>query len=379
MVHMMFAIMFFQYSVRNWEDETQRTSLNNQSNMHYHYSLSMLYQLCRSRTFQDVQAMTLICAHLRNFPKPGASWMLTQVTLSLAIEHGLHRSSKRWAPEITMNPLEVEMRKRTFWGLLAIHITLSGKLGRPMMFGLQDFDVEFPEPVDDELLSEKGLDTSRPGKCRHNIGLAAFRILPLFIEMYDTVYAVRRNPETYVSTVNSLEAKLRAWQDELPAELVNGEAGDNENRVFPLYAQIWAFEFRLLLRHPSMSVTSDANFNKESTRICIETSRQMLGVVRQLQKYKSLDTTWYNAAVYVMAITTSLFTQWTKRGEISAADLTALREDMDIWLDIMGDVGNLLGKSGPFAILNWMTNICRLWNTSEGSSSSRRRLHTGPP
>ena len=70
----------------------------------------------------------------------------------------------------------------------------------------------------------------------------------------------------------------------------------------------------------------------------------MLSVVRQLQKYKSLDTTWYNTAVYVMAITTTLCSQFEKRDEISAADLAALKEEMDMWLDIMGEVGNLLGK-----------------------------------
>jgi hypothetical protein len=70
----------------------------------------------------------------------------------------------------------------------------------------------------------------------------------------------------------------------------------------------------------------------------------MLGIVHKLQKYKSLDTTWYNAAVYVMALTTTLFTQWNKRGDTSMADLAALKDDMDIWLDIMEEVGNLLGK-----------------------------------
>src|SRR3954454_14616135 len=141
MVHMVFAIMFFQYAVRNWEDTAQQTNLNNLSNMHYHYSLSFFYQLCCSHTVQDVQALTLICAHLRNFPKPGASWMLCQTTMSLAIELGLHRSSKKWAADITPNPLDVEMRKRTFWSLLAIDVSLSGKLARPRM-RFEDFDVE---------------------------------------------------------------------------------------------------------------------------------------------------------------------------------------------------------------------------------------------
>ena len=36
---------------------------------------------------------------------------------------------------------------------------------------MEDFDVEMPESVDDELLTENGLDmeASRPGKCLHEI------------------------------------------------------------------------------------------------------------------------------------------------------------------------------------------------------------------
>jgi hypothetical protein len=338
--------MFFQYAVRNHEDATQQARLTNLSNMHYHYSLGHFYQLSSSHTIQDLQALALICAHLRNFPKPGASWILTQITISLAIEMGLHRSVKRWHPDHTPNLLEVEMRKRVFWSTLAIHVTISGKLGRPMAFRFDDFDVELPEPYDDELLSEAGLDTSRPGTCLYQIGIAAFKFEPLYMEMYSTIYAVRRRPEAYVDTVNSLESRLRQWKDGLPAELTNGESGDSEQegRVFALYAQVFALEFRLLLRHPSVSMTSDAGFNAESMRICVESSRQMLVVVRQLQKFKSLDTTWYNSAIYVMAITTTLFASWERRNEMTQPDLAALREEMDMWLNIMGEVGALLGK-----------------------------------
>lgn len=358
-VHMVFAIMFFQYAARNWEDVPQQTSLNHKSNMHYHYSLAQFYQLSCSHTVQDVQALTLICSHLRNFPKPGASWILTQTTMSLAVELGLHRSSKRWAPDTVPNPLDVEMRKRTFWALLAIQVTLSGKLGRPMPFRMDDFDVEMPENIDDVLLSENGLDTSRPGKCLHEIGLQAIRLLPLYMELYSTIYAVRRAPENYISTINRLEAKLRTWREGLPPDLVRGQAGkdEQEGRIFALYAQMWALEFRLLLRHPSVSATTDPSFNAESMRICVESSRQMLRVVRQLQKFRSLDTTWYNSAVYVMAITTTLFAQWDKRSETSAADLAALKEEMDIWLDIMGDVGSLLGMQAQAIFNSFLTSI----------------------
>lgn len=345
-VHMVFAIMFFQYATRNWEDTAEQTKLTNQSNMFYHYSLGKFYLLSVSHTVQDVQALTMICQHLRNFPKPGASWFLTMTTLSLAIELGLHRSAKKWSAEHTPNVLDVEMRKRTFWAILAVHVTLSGKLGRPMALRWEDFDCEIPEPIDDDLISEAGLDISRPGTCRHQIGIQAWKLIPYFIEMYNKLYSVRRRPQTYMETVTSLESKIRAWRDALPPELTKGEAGENEQegRVFALYAQSWALELKLLLRHPSVSMTNDAKFNAESLRICIESARQLLVVVRQLQKLKSLDTTWYNTSVFVMAITTTLFAQWARREEITYADLSALREEMDMWLDIMGDVGCLLGS-----------------------------------
>jgi hypothetical protein len=346
-VHMLFAIMFFQYATRNYEDTVQQSQLTSQSNMHYHYSLSMFYQLCCSHTYQDVQALSLICIHLRNFPKPGASWILTSITLSLAIELGMHRSVKRWAPEQTPNALDIEMRKRTFWSIYIIHVTLSGKLGRPMPLRTEDFDVELPEPIEDDMISEAGIDASKTGKCIHSIGLTAWKIGPLYAELYSTIYAVKRTPETYIQTVNNLEAKLRAWTESHPSDLVKGQSGFNEQegRVFALYLQMWTLEFRMLLRHPSVSMTLDPHFNAESMKICSDSARQMLNIVVQLQKFKSLDTTWYNTSVYVMAITLTLFTQWEKRNETTAADLATLRAEMDAWLDVMGEMGALLGRS----------------------------------
>jgi hypothetical protein len=214
---MVFAIMFFQYATRNWEDSVQQSHLTAQSNLHYHFSLGMFYHLIVSHTWQDVQALAMICIHLRNFPKPGASWILTSITMSLALELGMHRSVKRWSAEHQLNAVDIEQRKRTFWSLLAIHITLSGKLGRPMPIRAVDFDIELPEPIDDDLISEAGIDTTRTGRCIHNIGLTGWRMAPLFMELYDTIYAVRRSAETYVQTVNKLETDLRAWQASQPS------------------------------------------------------------------------------------------------------------------------------------------------------------------
>ena len=349
MIHMVFAIMFFQYSVRNLEDSSQQAYLNAQSNLHYHYALGMFYDLSCSHTLEDAQAMVLVCSHLRNFPKPGASWILSRVTVIFAMELGLHRSVKRWGGDSDVSAYDAEIRKRIFWSILVISITLSGKLGRPMPFRLEDFDVEVPEPMDDEVMAEIDLPLSqRNGKCLHTIGLQAFKIHALFLGMFSTVYTVQRSPDTYVEAVHTLEAKVKEWRDGLPSELVTSSASNGqEARVFALYAELWGLEFRMLLRHPAVSMTQDAAFNAESMRICVECAGQMLVAAKQLQTFKSLDTTWYNSAVFVMAITTTLFAQWEKRNETTAADLATLRAEMDEWLNIMGDVGALLGISYP--------------------------------
>ena len=176
MVHMMFAIMYFQYASRNAENASHSSGLNDLSNRHYHYALSFFPRLMASHTLQDVQALTMISLHLRSFPKPGACWMLSATTLNLAIELGLHRSAKRWAPMLPKRSfLEIEMRKRIFWSIYTIHTIVGGKLGRPMALRHEDFDVEIPQAVDDELLTAEGIDNPREGKCGFLVGIESIQ------------------------------------------------------------------------------------------------------------------------------------------------------------------------------------------------------------
>lgn len=345
-VHIVFSIMLYQYAIRNLDDPSQQAYLNEESNRHYHFSLSKFYDLTVSRTLQDAQAMTLICVHLRNFSKPEACWMLSSHTLNMIKELGFHRSHKV-SENSTLSGYDIEIRKRVFYTILTLNAGLSGKLGRPMPMRLDDFDIEFPSPMDDDTLAECDMPLERrSGKCRHQIGLQSFRIHALYLEMYSLIYCVRRHPETYIGTVNSLQRKLASWVENLPPELRKGSnaAQSHEGRVFALYAEIWAIEFRMLLRHPAVSLTTDAAFNAESMRIGIESSKQMYTVVKQLKELKSLDTTWYNTAIFVLAITTMLYAAWEKRAGMTMRDLDDTKLQVEEWLSIMGEIGHLLGS-----------------------------------
>ncbi|KAL8919084.1 MAG: hypothetical protein Q9208_006968 [Pyrenodesmia sp. 3 TL-2023] len=345
-VHCVFAIMLWQFVVRNWENPVQQADYNRRSNLHYHYALGFFRQLMASHTLQDVQAMSMLCIHLRALPKPGACWMMTSTTLNLAIELGLHRSMRSWAPASRkISVLEMELRKRIFWSVLVIHIIISGKLGRPMALREEDYDVEMPQAVDDYLLSEDGIDTSREGKCEFLVALTCFQFKPICIDLYNNIYAVKRSPQTYIETVLRLESRIQSYVDSWDLDqLRQWESADDMSKVYPLYIRMWPLEFRLLLRHPSLSLTTSTEFNEESLTICMDVSKQILEVVKQLQAWKSLDSNWQTGALFVLAISTTLFGHWERRDNLTLASFEVLKEDMRMWLSIMGDMGRLLGS-----------------------------------
>jgi hypothetical protein len=268
---------------------------------------------------------------------------------------GYHRSWKR--PGEGTN-LENELRKRIWWTILSTAIVLNGRMGRPMPIRLEDMDVGFPELIPDEQLTEDGVDTSRPGRCDYEIGVAASRMSTLYLEMFANVYCAKKDPKRYLAIVEGLEKQLQSWREHLPEGLRIGDAAqphEKETRMSAIIANVSALEFRLCLRHPSVAATDDPEILATNTRICEETAKAMLQNVRKLYKLKCLDTTWYCNAVYVAAIFSELVAHWERRQETTAAEVQALREDMKAWLIILAETGTLMGEFS-FQLVTSVTN-----------------------
>ncbi|KAK3395737.1 hypothetical protein B0T20DRAFT_44400 [Sordaria brevicollis] len=339
-VHMLFATIYFQYGVRNREKPEEHAQLNNLSNKHYHWCLSKFFELAVSQTVTAVQALAMLASHTRNFPKPGCSFTIANFAMMKAIELNFHRSNK--IPNGGTS-IENELRKRVWWSILGIIITLNGRLGRPMPITLEEFDIEFPIAIADEYLTEDGVsDPSKIGQCCYQIGLAGFRAVPLYMEMYSSIYSVRRDPQKYLDVVRELEQAMEKLRSELP-DCLRVEKCQPTDQVFALYTQVICLEFKLCLRHPSVCLEKDKKFCAENTRICEETARELLKVLGQLLKLKSLDTTWYQLSVYVASVLSILVANWERRYEITRAEIVTLRADMALGLEIIGEIGRLLG------------------------------------
>lgn len=340
-VHTVFAIILFQYGVRNWQQADQRHHLNDLSNKHFHLAASKWHHLLLSRDLEALQALALLVSHVRQFPKLGCGSMVAQAVLQRAIDFNLHRNL---APEGGQTNLVNEMRKRLWWGILMNVVSITGRRGYPMPIAVEEMDTEFPEPIADELLSDDGVDTSRTLPCPYEPAIAGFKITPIFMETYSNIHSVRGDPDNYVTVVKALEEQLQKWEDELPESLRVDEAAPVDIQMLaPLFMRTYVLELRLSLRHPGVAMTTDPQMIADNTRICADTAREFLGVAKKLHTIKCLDTTWYTVSFSSACIFAMLVAQWEKRFQTTEPEYVSLREDMASWMSILEEIGLVLG------------------------------------
>lgn len=329
--------MLYQYSTRN------AMQLANDWRAYHRYALSHLPDLLRDATLPGIQAVVLMAYSLRGFPLPGAAWMISSWALARAIEMGLHRSVSAWSStEANMDAHEIEMRKRIFWSLLVCHVTIGCKLGRPLAIRLEDFDVELPGPVLDNLPHE--VDESNWRKCSFRIGIYSFKWLAIYMQLYSTIYTVRPfSQQPYEVALKNLERDLDSWVKTFPDELHASNSLPIQDLVCALYLDLGHQHLRLLLHHPALCNTPNRALTTTNLDVCLDASSRLLDIAGQIRDLKSLDTTWFNTTTFIAAIFTTLFAHTERQNDITSAELTTLREEMDRWLDIMGDIGQLLG------------------------------------
>lgn len=342
-VHIILAIIYFQYGSRNWQQAEQRHHLNELSNKHYHFAIGLMYELHCSRDLAAAQALALIASHTRSFPKPGCGTIVAPLALQKAIDMNLHRATKQPGEP---TDLENELRKRVWWAILMVVVASTGRRGQPLPISVEDFDVDFPEAIADELLTETGVDKTKTMDCPYEAGIAACKITPTYMEVYSNMYSVRRDSTNYNTVIKALEKQLKDWEDSLPESLQVKQSGNVENHsIEALYMRIVGLEVRLSLRHPSASLTADKKLMAENTRICEEVADDFLQCIRQIAEKKSLDTTWYGMSVYTACIFSTLAAHWERRFQSTEEHVSKLRKDMDAWIEVLKDMSLLLGKS----------------------------------
>ena len=340
-IQMLFAEIKYQIGVRNKNPQMKEEAFK-----HYKYSLGFYNELLLGRKTADVQALLLIALKQRTFPKPGAAWQCAKLALNLVVELGWHRSANS-LPEREqkkLSPHQKEMRKRLFWIAYTLCVALGTKLGLPMPLRTEDIDIEFPAHLPDNLPGE-------PEECSFLVGIAAIRLQEITSRMFSDFFVAKRDPRRYAAEVTRYHDEILKWRASLAPDLADPSKARNERKVQSLFIEFWQDETLFFLRHPVIHSSSDARLNTENSKIILNVASDMLACLTQQRALNVLDVPWVSTVVCLAAIFTTLFIQEQRHEELSTSEFRKLETDMARWLEIMKDIGQMLGKENGMPVL----------------------------
>lgn len=345
-LHVCLANIMYQTAARNLGDEMLDVT-NRMADQQFHCALSYLPDLLSSKTLEDIQAMTMLCFHLRCLPDWTAANELLSVTFRAAIEIGLHRSASSLPDDERPTDIKtIEIRKRLFWSLLLMYVPICGKLSQPMPVQPEDFDTEIPELLNDNLQPAEGSFTG-DGKCKFFHAVALMKLCKLFLRLYRTVYAPHR-PSNYEQRRGEIGADLELWKEHDWPAVLKGPLGNlpDAHRVMAIWLHWWSNQFLMLLHHPTRQRLGSMQHVGQKTledtlAICSELTQNTLALYRE----KALDTTWGHTLTFIGTIFTLLWCLDKREQALSTSDLAKTKGEVESCLEVISGIGLMLGWS----------------------------------
>ncbi|KAG6887599.1 hypothetical protein C0992_011577 [Termitomyces sp. T32_za158] len=134
-------------------------------------------------TLYNIQANLIAAVYAVGLGKLSKAAALLAEAVTMSIDAGLHRCADDYD---VFDPIEDELRKRTFWCVYIWDKQLSAHFGRPPLLRLRDCDVSEPAPVDDEYITRESVGTPPPGTdCRLTAFICSLRIMVVLESVLD--------------------------------------------------------------------------------------------------------------------------------------------------------------------------------------------------
>ncbi|KAJ7220789.1 fungal-specific transcription factor domain-containing protein [Mycena pura] len=136
-------------------------------------------------TLYTIQADLIAAVYAVGSGKLSKAAALLSEAITISIDAGLHRNADTYD---LFDPVEEEVRKRTFWCVYIWDKQLGAHFGRPPLLRLRDCDVDEPAPVDDEYITREGVGAPvlPPGTaCRMAAFIATLRIFVVLERVLD--------------------------------------------------------------------------------------------------------------------------------------------------------------------------------------------------
>ncbi|KAI1768515.1 fungal-specific transcription factor domain-containing protein [Hypoxylon sp. FL1150] len=199
-----------------------------------HYAVAMergsIYYISARHYLQDIteccdmttlQALVFIIQFLQATGNLNGCHTFVGIALRSALRMGLHRH----LPHASIAPIKDETRKRVFHTIRQTDIYLSTTLGLPLLLHDRDIDQPWPTEVDDEYITENGIQQPPPGTpsflAAFNAHARLMRILAKVVEyLYPPTGTDRGSADvTYMisfAKIREMERDLHRWHEQLP-------------------------------------------------------------------------------------------------------------------------------------------------------------------
>lgn len=159
---------------------------------YYLAALPFLEAAVEKRDLSTLQCLALIAQYSTLTPTRTASYWV--VGLATRLSHELQITEEmtisEWPPGTSLNPLDIDMRRRMYWIVSSLEYGLSHSLGRPSAFAttIDHVNVDFFQTCDDRYITSRGLFPERQLALKKCIAIHFFRMRLLQAEIRRTLY-----------------------------------------------------------------------------------------------------------------------------------------------------------------------------------------------
>ncbi|KAF9450417.1 hypothetical protein P691DRAFT_810360 [Macrolepiota fuliginosa MF-IS2] len=180
-----------------------------------------------SATLFEIQTLALMTIFLRGTTCGPIGWLFLSIGIRKAQDRGAHRRTVYK----TRPNADDELWKRAFWVLLAFDWIMGASLGRGVVVGEEDYDLDLPLEVDDEFweTGNPEADFKQPSDTPSKMTcfLQYIKLIRIIAFMAKTLYPVDRSKVLYgflkggwtEEVVRQLRLTMEEWIEHMPSHL----------------------------------------------------------------------------------------------------------------------------------------------------------------
>ncbi|KAM0257107.1 hypothetical protein ACHAQJ_004571 [Trichoderma viride] len=307
---------------------------------YYASALQRLDTVFRTPSLATCQCLLLLEMYTLHDPSSGLNlWTLHYHSLASCLELGLHRDVQN--PR-HFNPLQVELRTRIFWCTYTMNRQLCTTMGRPLGFFDEQCDLRIPMDVNDDELSEEGVQpsTKPPGSLTTmSSAIHLFKWARFSSEIKTVLFCTDRKYPPYVSAaINDMSAwrtdiidRLRKWRQEIPRH-AEGE------RTFYLndLCEIRYHELMMLILRPNPVFQQPT---KAAMGECFSSAIACSKLYAKLYGENQLRYGWLTVHSLFLCIMTLFYCVWTPEGIADQVNFDCLTTSLKAASDVLSATG----------------------------------------